>query len=156
MGRVINIELNDVSRTALENGYRHSNSHVFRVRCQMVLLKADGRKSSEVASIVKVCEQTVNKWLKRYKKDGLQGVETKSGQGRTPILDIEKDAEVVRQTVAEHRQKLSLAQVQLERSLGKKFSDKTLRRFLKNCVVDISESENVPLVRKSKRSMTTS
>lgn len=154
MGRIIRIELTETARTELENAYRHSDNHTFRVRCQMVLLKADDRKSSEVASIVKVCQQTVNKWLWGYKQDGLEGLQTKPGQGRKPILDVEKDAQVVRLTVTEHRQKLALAQVELEKTLEKKFSNKTLRRFLKNCVVGISESENAPLDRKSKKSMT--
>ncbi len=154
MGRIIKIELTETARTELENAYRHSDSHSFRVRCQMVLLKADDRKSSEVALIVRVCQQTVNKWLWRYKEEALEGLRTKPGQGRKPILEIEKDSEVVRLTVTEHRQKLSPAQVELEKTLEKKFSNKTLRRFLRNCVVGISESENALPARRSKKSMT--
>lgn len=154
MGRTIKIDLNDEQRAALETGYRHGNTHVFRHRCQMVLLKAEGRKSSEVAAILGCCQQAVNGWLWRYKKAGIQGLQTKPGQGRTPILHLQDDAAAVRLSVAEHRQRLSQAQAELEQSLGKQFSEKTLRRFLKNCVAAINASESAPARRKSKRSMT--
>lgn len=154
MGRTIKIELNETERSELENGYRTSDNHAFRVRCQMLLLKAEGRKSREVGEILGFCEQAVNGWLWRYKENSLEGLKTKPGQGRIPILKVEKDAPAVRLSVAEHRQRISQAQVELEESLGKKFSEKTLRRFLKNCVADIKESVSVPAKRRQKKSMT--
>lgn len=155
MGRTIKIELSDEQRRELENGYRHSDNHVFRVRCQMILLKAENRKSSEVASILGFCEQAVNGWLWRSKAQGIKGLKTRGGQGRIPILKIKEDSEAVRLSVAEHRQRVSVAQAELEESLGRKFSEKTLRRFLKNCVASINASESVPEKRKAKRFMTT-
>src|SRR5436189_5876427 len=117
MGRTIKIELNDEQRRELENGYRHSDNHVFRVRCQMILLKAENRKSSEIAAILGFCEQAVNSWLWRYKEKGLGGLKTKPGQGRLPILKIEEDLSVVRLSIAEHRQRVAVAQTELEESL---------------------------------------
>ena len=155
MGRTITIELNEQQRAALENGYRDGHSHVFRVRCQMILLKAEGRKSRDIAEILGFCEAAVNRWLWRYKADGLRGLETKAGQGRPPILDPKNDAAAVRLSVAEHRQRLSQAQAELEVSLGKQFSEKTLRRFLKNCVADISASASARGTRRAKRSINT-
>lgn len=155
MGRTIKIILNEEQRAALEQGYRHGNSHVFRQRCQMILLKAEGRKSIEVATILGLCQQSVNGWLWRYKRDGIKGLQTKPGQGRAPLLSLQDHAATVRLSVAEHRQRLSQARAELQESLGKQFSEKTLRRFLKNCVADISALESVPEKRKSKRSMIT-
>ena len=131
MGRTIKITLNDNQRAELEQGYRNGNTHVFRVRCQMILLKAEGRKSQEVADILGFCQQAVNGWLWRYKNDGIKGLETKPGQGRVPILKLSQDAVAVRLSVAEHRQRLWQARAELEKNLGKQFSDRTLRRFLK-------------------------
>lgn len=155
MGRTINIELNEQQRAELENGYRNGKTHVFRLRCQMVLLKAEGRKSKEVEGILGSCEQSVNTWLWRYKSEGIKGLQTKPGQGRVAILQVSQDGASVRLSVAQHRQRISQARAELEESLGKKFSEKTLRRFLKNCVADISASGSVPQKRKSKKFMTT-
>ncbi len=74
MGRTINIELTDEQRAELEQGYRSGGTHVFRQRCHMVLLKAENRRSVDVAEILGVCAQTVNGWLWRYKQAGLKGL----------------------------------------------------------------------------------
>ena len=58
------------------------------------------------------------------------------------ILRTEEDLERVREKVSEHRQRIGLAKEDLEKELGKQFSEKTLRRFLKKTVVDINEYES--------------
>ena len=153
MGRTIKIDLNEQQRTELEQGYHTGNTHVFRSRCQMVLLKAEGRKSQEVADILGLCQQSVNNWLWRYKNGGIKGLQTKPGQGRVPILDLSQDAATVRLSVAEHRQRLGQARAELEQNLDKRFSERTLRRFLKNCVADINASANAPGSRGAKKSI---
>lgn len=65
-----------------------------------------------------------------------------SGRGRKPILE-EADLEKVKEVVAEHRQKLSVAREELEQALGKTFSQDTLKRFVKKTPVVINESESV-------------
>ncbi len=142
MGRSIKIELTDNERKALENGYRNGKSHSFRTNCQIVLLKSEGRKSDDIGAFLSFSEQKVNRWLWRYKLEGLQGLEIRAGRGRLPILQT-KDTESVKATVQKHRQRIAQAKVELENSLGKEFSQKTLVRFLKNLTADISESESV-------------
>ena len=64
------------------------------------------------------------------RKGGIKGLKMLSGRGRKPILD-EADLEKVKEVVAEHRQKLSVAREELEQALGKTFSQDTLKRFVK-------------------------
>ncbi len=154
MGRTIHIELTEEQRAALEHGYRTGATHVFRQRCHMVLLKADNRRSVDVADIVGVCAHTVNGWLWRYKQAGITGLATQPGQGRPSILDEAKDAAAVRTAVADQRQRIALARAEVEDRVGKRFSDKTLRRFLKNLATDISVSASALPKRRSKNSTT--
>lgn len=56
---------------------------------------------------------TVNGWLRRYQAEGVEGLKTRSGRGRKPILD-ETDMDMVNAVVAEHRQKLPVAREELE------------------------------------------
>jgi transposase len=142
MGRVIKIELDNNQPQELENGYRNGNSHSFRTNCHLVLLKSEGRKSKEIASFLGITEQKVNRWLWRYKIEGLKGLEIRQGRGRPSILQT-RDTQSVKQAVQKHRQRISQAKVELEKSLGKEFSQKTLERFLKNLTADINESESV-------------
>lgn len=132
MGRFIKITLDDKGRAELEHGYHQDTSHTFRQHCQIVLLKAEGRKSKEIAAIFGCCEKSVNEWLHRYRSEGIEGLRTKPGRGRPSILSEATDAARVRAAVTEHRQRISLAKAALEADLGKEFSQRTLVRFLKN------------------------
>lgn len=142
MGRIIKIELSDNQRKELENGYRKGKSHAFRQRCQMVLLKSEGRKSQGIADFLGYCQQAVNFWLHRYQREGIDGLLVRDGRGRPAILSPKTDVESVKQAVRHHRQRISLAKAELESSLGKQFSQKTLERFLKNLTADINESDD--------------
>lgn len=143
MGRIKQIELSAAEVAALEQGYRQGTSPVFGRRCQMVLLKSQGRSSQQVAQIVGGCEVVVNNWLHRYQTHGIEGLQTRPGRGRKAILQ-EGDVEVVKASVAEHRQRLSVAHAELEQALDKSFCQMTLRRFVKKTVASINECEGVP------------
>jgi len=61
----------------------------------------------------------------------LAGLQTKARRGRKSILQAETDLAAVRRAVQSSRQKISLAEAEIEQELGKEFSQLTLRRFLK-------------------------
>ena len=130
-------------RAALEHGHQNGASSTFGRRCQMILLKSQGRTSSQVAEIVGSCEMSVHNWVHRYHDQGIDGLATKAGRGRKAILQ-EADLESVRAAVAQHRQRLSVAKAELEQTLGKSFCQETLARFVKKTVLSINESENAP------------
>ena len=139
MGRIKGVALSDVQRRELEQEYRTGKTHSYRQRCQGVLLKGERRSSAAVAERLGCNEVTVNGWLRRYEVEGIAGLKTRSGRGRKPILD-EADLVKVKEVVAEHRQKLSVAREELEQALGKSFSQDTLTRFVKKTLGAISES----------------
>ena len=131
MGKIRIIELSSAERAELEQAYRSGTSHALRQRCQLVLLKSEGRTSEQVGQLVKMNPITVNNWLTRYQTEGLAGLETKPGRGRKPVFEPGRDLEQVRKAVTQERQRLSQAKLLLEQQMGKAFSLKTLRRFLK-------------------------
>lgn len=140
MGKTKVIELTKEQREELEKGYREGKTHSFRQRCQMILLKSEKRTSLEVVSILGSCEMTVNNWLKRYEQSGIAGLQTRDGRGRKSILRAE-DLEQVKAQVKASRQKISVAQAELETSLGKSFSASTLKRYLKKTLAATNELE---------------
>lgn len=150
MPRITVIELGVEERAALEQGYQQGVTSAFRRRCQMILLKSQGRTSSQVAEIVGSCEMAVHNWVHRYLDEGLEGLQTKPGRGRKAILQ-ESDLESVQTVVAAHRQRLSVAKAELEQTLDKSFCQMTLRRFVKKTVASISECENVPAASRSRK-----
>ena len=113
----------------------------------MVLLKSEGRRSAEVGKILGCHEVSVNNWLKRFEAEGVEGLKTKPGRGRKPILEAEGDLAAVRNAVQANRQRLSVAKAELETELGKSFSTRTLERYIKNLVQAINASESVLAIR---------
>jgi transposase len=144
MGRTIKIQLSDEQRAALEKNYRSAQSHTLRVRCQMILLKSEGRKSQEIADFLGYCQQAVNGWLHRYQAGGIEALATAPGGGRPPILDSASDLAAVRAAVENHRQRISVAKAELEETLDKQFCERTLSRFLKNLMPVTNASVDGP------------
>jgi len=122
MGKMKTVELSETERASLEQGYREGKRHTFRKRCHIVLLKREARSSAEVADILGCCEVVVNNWLKRFEGAGVEGLKTRPGRGRKPIVDTQEDLERVKQAVQASRQRLCLAKAELEAELGKTFS----------------------------------
>ncbi len=129
------INLDYTQREALETGRNQGKNATFRQRCQIILLKSQGRTSKDVGQIVGLSHISINQWLNRYEAEGITGLHTKPGRGRRPILNLQKDAEVVKAAVREERQRLKQAKATLEKQLEKQFSTRTLKRFLKNLAV---------------------
>lgn len=80
------IQLTGEEQRKMEKGYQEGKSHAFSTRCQMVLLKSEKRISLEVAGVVGCCEVVVNNWLARFQAEGIEGLKTRLGRGRPPIL----------------------------------------------------------------------
>lgn len=156
MSRIKGPELSKAERVALETGYREGKSHAFRQRCQMMLLKSEKRRSKEVAEILGCHEVSVNSWLKRYEGEGIEGLKTKPGRGRKPILDAEEDLMAVKKAVSANRQRLSVAKAELESELNKNFSTRTLERYIKNLVQAINASEDVPAIKQMRQTINSS
>ncbi|HEY9295182.1 MAG TPA: helix-turn-helix domain-containing protein [Phormidium sp.] len=139
MGKIRTIELTVEQEKGLQEGYQLGETHAFRRRCQLILLKSEGRTSKEVSQIIKMNEISINNWLDRYQSEGIKGLMTKPGRGRKKVLDQIQDAAKVRQAVQKERQRLAQAKIILEKELNKQFSLKTLKRFLKNLTADTKE-----------------
>ncbi len=142
MGRTNKPTLSEEQWIELTNGLKNGKSHAFRSRCQAILLKADGRTSKEVGSIVGMCNVSVNSWLKRYNSEGVQGLGTRPGRGRKPLLSKEKDQEAILDAVKANRQRISMAKAEWEAQRGEgdtTVGRETFRHFLKALAADTSE-----------------
>lgn len=136
MGRVNTPQLSTQERLSLEFGLQQGESHCFRTRCHVILLKADGQTSKDVGLITNMSHISVNHWVSRFKSDGISGLRNKPGQGRKPILNFE-DKESLLEAVKSHRQRVQVAKAEWEANRGKSISDSTLHRFLKVLTEDI-------------------
>ena len=63
------LELSETQKAELEKTYKQGKTPALRKRCQMMLLKNQGKKSEEVAEILGGCEVVVNTWMQRYSRE---------------------------------------------------------------------------------------
>ena len=135
---ITTLQLTDSEKHDLEIAYKTGDSHCYRTRCKAILLKSQGKSANEIASILDVSIPSVFNWIKRYGDEGINGLKTRTGRGRKPIIDS-SDEEIIRKAIEEDRQNVSKAREAWQNATGKKASDATLKRFLSYLVQDISE-----------------
>ncbi len=136
--KITTLQLTDSEKHDLEIAYKTGDSHCYRTRCKAILLKSQGKSANEIASILDVSIPSVFNWIKRYGDEGINGLKTRTGRGRKPIIDS-SDEEIIRKAIEEDRQSVSKAREAWQNATGKKASDATLKRFLSYLVQDISE-----------------
>jgi transposase len=139
MPKIKTVELSASERVLVEKGAKYGSTPSYRMRCQAILLKCEARTSSAIAAEIGCCEMSVNDWMKRFADQGMEGLKVAKGRGRKGILEQHGDLEAVRRAVVGGRQRIGLAKAELEKELGKEFSQLTLRRFLKKTVAVSNE-----------------
>lgn len=135
-------KLTEEEKITLREGMKNGKSYLFRARCQCLLLSAEQGEVKDLAAVFRVSLITVYGWLKRWENSGLVGLRDLPGRGRKPIL---KPADLlqIKMRVQQNAQQLKLAREKLKEDLARDFSDKTLRRYLKNLVADIKDGADV-------------
>lgn len=126
----------------LQEGRKNGTTHLFRQRCQCLLLSQQGYEVKDLAQVCAVSPITIYGWLNRWEADGIVGLRDKPGRGRKPILSA-ADFQAVKGRVQENAQQLRRARAALKEDLKREFSDKTLRRYLKNLIADTNGGANV-------------
>lgn len=147
--------LSNESILTLEKGYKYGSNAVFRSHCHCILLSASGKDTTELMSIFGVLRKTLYAWFDKWEKLGIEGLKIAVGRGRKPILSINNanDVAVVEAKIAENRRKLSLAKSAIENDLNKSFSEKTLKRFLKNATLAGVDTVKASRINRTKKAM---
>lgn len=102
----------------LDELYRKTKIPRMRTRAQMILLSAErGLKAPQIAEVVRESERTVQRWLKRYQAEGVQG-----------LYDAPKGGRPGKVTTAYKEQLISSIR-RRPRALGQPFSLWTLERL---------------------------
>ncbi|CAN5566095.1 hypothetical protein BH18ACI1_BH18ACI1_13060 [soil metagenome] len=143
MGKIKVIALSDEQRAELEKGYRNGKSHTFRQRCQMILLKSEKRTSLEIAAVMGCCEMVINNWLTRYLEEDIEGLRTRAGRGRPPILSQQNPVHLrlVKAEIEKHPNSVKTVIAALDEGLDLQMHPETLKRFLKKMVTDFVGQE---------------
>jgi transposase len=138
-------------REQLDRLYRTTKVPRLRTRAQMILLAAEqGLKVPQIARIVRESEATVLRWLKRYRAEGLEGLQDAPRPGRpSPLSEAYKAAllATVRRRPRSLGLPFSLWTLQrlvdyLAEQTGIRVSDETVRRALKRAGLVLSRPQH--------------
>ena len=106
------------------------------MRCRAILLKATGLTSEQVGLQTEMTHISVNSWVKRFDAEGINGLETRPGRGRKPIMDCSDEA-AVRKAIENDRQSVRKAKEAWQQASGKEASESTFSAFLSALAQDI-------------------
>jgi transposase len=143
--------LTPVQRKELDALYRTTKAPRLRTRAQMVLLSAEqGLKVPQIAVIVRESEATVLRWLKRYRAEGLEGLQDAPRPGRPGEVTVVYRTELlaaVRRRPRGLGRPFSLWTLQrlvayLAEQTGIRVSDETVRRTLKQAGIVLSRPQH--------------
>jgi transposase len=124
---------------ALDELYRTTKDVRIQQRAQMILLAGEHNMvACDIAAIVRKDEQTVRRWLKRYRAEGIEGLKDAPRPGAQPTVTPEyrvRLIEVVRRRPRSLNQPFSLWTCQrladfMAEETGVRVSDETVRRYL--------------------------
>lgn len=81
------VTLDETERRELERWQRSSKMRVGLVRrARALLLVAGGKSLSQTAQVVGLTRKIVRRWVERFLKRGIAGLQDRSGRGRKPAF----------------------------------------------------------------------
>ena len=110
-------ELDKTAQEGLEQLYQKTKQPRMRTRAQMILLSAEGYLAPQISPIVLVSDRTVQRWIKRYQAEGIEG-----------LFDVPR-AGAPRKATTEYRDLLVRTVRRRPRALDLAFSLWTLERL---------------------------
>ena len=140
-----------VQHKELDHLYRTTKDPRLRTRAQMILLAAaQGLKVLQIARMVRASEATVLRWLKRYRAEGMEGLQDAPRPGRPSAMTTAYTAALlaaVRRRPRSFGLPFSLWTLQrlvddLAEQTGIRVSDDTVRRALKHAHMVLSRPQH--------------
>jgi transposase len=143
--------LSEPDNRALDELYRTTKDPRLRTRAQMILLSAEqGLKVPAISIIVRESEVTVQRWLKRYLAEGVEGLKDAPRPGRPGPVTEAYRSELL--SAVRHRPRsldlpFSLWTLQrlvayLAEQTGLRVSDETVRQILKRLDIVLSRPQH--------------
>ena len=81
------VTLTETERRELERWQRSSKMRMGLVRrARALLLVADGKSLSQTAQVVGLTRKIVRRWVERFLKSGIAGLQDRPGRGRKPAF----------------------------------------------------------------------
>ena len=127
------IQLEESTSEELDKIYHtHPKSHV-RQRAQCLLLSHRGYSVPRLADIFSTRTHTVRSWFTRWEKEGVQGLEIRSGRGLKPSIKEEDTAFIdsIKEEVSLDPRNLKRVVEKLNSKWGTALTVRQIKNFIK-------------------------
>src|SRR5688572_33399683 len=92
------LEINEPDLRALKGLMRRAPKPYVRRKATALWNLAQGRRPDEVAEVLGVSQTSLFNWLRRYRAEGIAGLQIRPGRGRPPRAKAEEIESVLRQS----------------------------------------------------------
>jgi len=133
------LNLTTKAREELENIIKYSDKFRTRKRAEAILLINKGKIVNEVVELLDLKRQALWKWIRNFKKDGIECLHEKPGRGRkSPLRNLNID-EV--KAIAINCPSVPIVNAKIREKYDIKVSNETMRKFLKNLQLELDKSK---------------
>ena len=122
----------------LENIIKYSDKFRARKRAEAILLINKGKTVNEIVELLDLKRQALWKWIRNFKKDGIECVHEKPGRGRKSLLRNLNIDEV--KAIVINCPSVPIANAKIREKYDIKVSNETMRKFLKNLQFELDKS----------------
>ena len=122
----------------LENIIKFSDKYRARKRAEAILLCNKGKTVNEIVDLLNLKHQAIWKWIRNFKKDGIECLHEKPGRGRkSPLRDLNiNDVKAI----ALNCPSVPIVNAKIRDKFNIKVSNETMRKFLKNLQIKLDKS----------------
>jgi transposase len=136
MENILNLTTN--TKAELEHIIKYSDKFRTRKRAEAILLINKGKTVKEVVELLDLKRQALWKWIRNFKKDGIECVHEKPGRGRKSLLRNLNIDEV--KAIVINCPSVPIANAKIREKYDIKVSNETMRKFLKNLQFELDKS----------------
>lgn len=134
----VKIELSDEIRKELEEIVKNDQRYRVRKRANAILYKSKGYKTTDIAKLLEVRDESVYEWFAKYKDGGVESLYDKKGKGRKALLKDEHKEPI--KALALNGVSVPSVNAKVKEVLNIHVHDETLRAYLKKTQMELHKS----------------
>jgi transposase len=119
MKPLLDLPLPDSDRIELNRRVAaHTGKVRDKFRAQIILMRASGISKRKTASAMQTSCVTVQKWVDRYRDEGIKGLDEKPGRGRKPSIPVETIERIITEATTPPRGRTRHSTRSMARAVG--------------------------------------
>ncbi len=133
----IKLELSKEQIAQLKQIVKIEKKYRTRQRAQALLLRYKGISVADISFVLNVWKETVYRWIRNYKKDGIKSLYEKDGRGRKSVFKEIPKEEI--EELVNKKASIPIINAYIKNKYGIDVSNESVRKFVKKNYVSASQ-----------------